>query len=203
MTLLSFQRFQNISVLRIKSVEKFDIFELMSYWYLLFTKGRMFTKSVSVPLISLSIDLILFMRVCLCNEKWWQCRKKWILFSILKLHKQSGLIQSLKLWLNLWSLRWLNWNRWWVNDFNPVGLWILYVLLHLGLIKFNILFLNIKYDLDYFMILSKLFHSFTVYGWIPKKFGSNLEEVKNVLYNIVGMRSFKCWGKPLNCILKK
>ena len=38
------------------------------------------------------------------------------------------------------------------------------MLLNLGLIKFNILFLNIKYDSDDFMILPKLLHSFTVYG---------------------------------------
>ena len=139
----------------------------MWYWYLLLPKRRMFTKSLSVALmISLSIDLILFMRVCLCNEKWWQCRKKWTLFSTLKLHEQSGLMQSLKLWLNLWSLRWLKPNQAnrWANNFNPVGLRISYVLLHLGLIKFNILFLNIKYDSDDFTILSKLFYSFTVYG---------------------------------------
>ena len=137
----------------------------MWYWYLLLPKRRMFTKSLSVALmISLSIDLILFMRVCLCNEKWWQCRKKWTLFWTLKLHEQSGLIQSLKLWLNLWSLRWLKPNRRWVNNFKIVGLWIPYMLLNLGLIKFNILFLNIKYDSDDFMILPKLLHSFTVYG---------------------------------------
>ena len=93
-------------------------------------------------------------------------RKKWTLFSTLKLHEQSGLMQSLKLWLNLWSLRWLKPNQAnrWANNFNPVGLRISYVLLHLGLIKFNILFLNIKYDSDDFTILSKLFYSFTVYG---------------------------------------
>ena len=34
----------------------------------------------------------------------------------------------------------------------------------LGLMKFNILFLNIKYDSDDFMIFSKLFRSFAVYG---------------------------------------
>ena len=34
----------------------------------------------------------------------------------------------------------------------------------LGSYQINILFLNIKYDSDDFMILSKLFHSFTVYG---------------------------------------
>ena len=124
----------------------------------------MFTKSLSFSLIIyLSIDLILFMRVCLCKEKWWQCRKEWTLLSTLKLHYQSGLIQSLKLWLNLWSLRWLKPNRRRVNNFNPVGLWIPYVSLHLGLIKFNILFLTIKYDSDDF-ILSILFHSFTAYG---------------------------------------
>ena len=155
---------ENLSVLRIKSIEKLSIFELMWYWYLLLPKRRMFTKSLSVALmISLSIDLILSMRVCLCNEKWWQCRKKWTLFWTLKLHEQSGLIQSLKLWLNLWSLRWLKPNRRRVNNFNPVGLWIPYVSLHLGLIKFNILFLTIKYNSDDF-ILPILFHSFTVYG---------------------------------------
>ena len=138
MTLSNFQNSwpENLSVLRIKSIEKLSIFELMWYWYLLLPKRRMFTKSLSVALmISLSIDLILFMRVCLCNEKWWQCRKKWTLFSTLKLHEQSGLIQSLKLWLNLWSLRWLKPNRRRINNFNPVGLWIPYVSLHLGLTK--------------------------------------------------------------------
>ena len=137
----------------------------MWYWYLLLPKRRMFTKSLSVGLmIYLSIDLILSMRVCLCKEKWWQCRKKWTLFLTLKLHKQGELIQCLKLRLNLWSLRWLKSNRRRVNNFNPVELWILHVSLHLGLMKFNILFLNIKYDSDDFMILSKLFYSFTVDG---------------------------------------
>ena len=167
MTLSNFQNSwpENLSVLRIKSIEKLSIFELMWYWYLLLPKRRMFTKSLSDAwMISLSIDLMLFMRVCLCNEKWWQCNKKWTLFSTLKLHEQSGLMQSLKLWLNLWSLRWLKPNRRRINNFNPVGLWIPYVSLHLGLIKFNILFLNIKNESDDFMILSKLFHSFTVYG---------------------------------------
>ena len=51
-----------------------------------------------------------------------------------------------------------------VNNFNSVGLWIPYISLHLGLIKFNVIFLNIKYDSDGYMILSKLFHLFTVYG---------------------------------------
>ena len=141
----------------------------MWYWYLALSKRRIFTKSQSVSLmISLSINLILFTGVYLCNEKWWQCRKKWMpfstLFSTLKLHEQSGLIQSLKLWLNLWSLRWLKPNHRRVSNFNLVGLWILYVSLHLGLIIFNILFLNIKYGSYDFMILSKLFYSFTVYG---------------------------------------
>ena len=132
---------ENLSILKIKSIEKVSIFYLMWYWYLLLPKRKIFTKS----LISLSIDLILFIRVCLCKEKWWQCRKKWTLFSTLKLHEQNELILSLKLWLNLWSLRWLKGNRRWVNNFNPVRLCIPYVSLHLGLIKFNILFLNIKY----------------------------------------------------------
>ena len=138
------------------------------------------------------------------------CRKKGTLFSTLKLHKQSGLIQSLKLWLNLWSLRWLKPNRRRVNNFNPVGLWIPYVSLHLGLIKFNILFLNIKNESDDFMILSKLFHSFTVYGKneflkssvLTLKFGRG---EKRVVSRSDGFKigSFKYWGKPLNCILKK
>ena len=128
MTLSNFQNSwpENLSVLRIKSIEKLSIFELILYWYLLLPKRRMFAKSLSVAIMTfLSIDSILFMRVCFCNEKWWWCRKKWTLFSTLKLHKQSRLIQSLKLWLNLKSLRWLKPNRRWVNNFNPVGLWIL------------------------------------------------------------------------------
>ena len=69
----------------------------------------------------------------------------------------------------------------------------------LGLIKFNILFLNIKYDSDDFMILSKLFHSFTVYGKkeflkssvLTLKFGRG---EKRVVQSSDGleMRSFKC-----------
>ena len=144
MTLSNFQNSwpENLSVLRIKSIEKLSIFELMWYWYLLLPKRRMFTISLSDAwMISLSTDLM-FKRVCLCNEKWWQWT--WTLFSTLKLHEQSGLMQSLK--LNLWLLRWLKPNHRWVNNFNPVGLWILYV------------------SLDDFMILFKLFHSFTVYG---------------------------------------
>ena len=41
----------------------------MWYSYLLLSKRRMITKLLSVSLmVSLSTDLILFMRVCLCNE---------------------------------------------------------------------------------------------------------------------------------------
>ena len=122
----------------------------------------MFIKPLSVSLmISLSIDLMLFMRVCLCNDRGWRYRKKWTLFSTLILHEQSRLIQSLYLWLNLWSLGWLKPNRTRVSNFNPVGWWILYVSLHLSL---NSLFLNVKYNSDDFMILSKLFYLLTVHG---------------------------------------
>ena len=122
----------------------------------------MFIKPLSVSLMtSLSIDLMLFMRVCLCNDRGWRYRKKWTLFSTLILHEQSRLIQSLYLWLNLWSLGWLKPNRTRVSNFNPVGLWILYVSLHLSL---NSLFLNVKYNSDDFMILSKLFYLLTVHG---------------------------------------
>ena len=108
---------ENLSVLITKSIEKLSIFELMWYWYLLLPKRRMFTKSLSVALmISLSIDLILFMRVCLCNENWWQCRQKCRQNIILDTWTaRSELIQSLKLWLNLWSLRSLKPNRKWVR----------------------------------------------------------------------------------------
>ena len=137
----------------------------MWYWYLLLAKRRMLTKLLSgVLMISLSIDLMFLIRVCLGNEKRWQWRKKWTLFSTLKLHEQSGFMQSLKLWLNLWLLRWLKPNLRRVNNFKPVELWIPYASLHLGLIWFNILFPNIKYASDDFIILSKLFQSFTVYG---------------------------------------
>ena len=125
----------------------------------------MFIKPLSVSLmISLSIDLMMFMRVCLCNDRRWRYRKKWTLFSTLILHEQSRLIQSLYLWLNLWSLGWLKPNRTRVSNFNPVGWWILYVSLHLSLIKLSSLFLNVKYNSDDFMILSKLLYLLTVHG---------------------------------------
>ena len=106
------------------------------------------------------------MRLCLCNETWWQCRKKWTLLSTFKLHKKSGLINALKLWLNSWSLRWLKPNRRRVSNFNPVGRWIPYVSLHLCLIKFNGLLWTLSAMTlieTKCRILSKLFHSFTVY----------------------------------------
>ena len=134
MTISNFQNSwpENLSVLRIKSIEELSIFGLMWYWYLLLPKRGMFTKSLSDAwMITLSIDLMLFMKVCLCNQKWWQVN---VILNT-KLHEQSGLMQFLKLWLNLWSLRWLKSYRRRVNNFNPVGLWIPHVSLHLGLIK--------------------------------------------------------------------
>ena len=123
----------------------------------------MFSISLSFSLmISLSIDLILFMRACLCNEKYWKCRKKWTLFSILKLHEQSGLIKPLKLWLNLWSLNWLNLDPRQVSNFNQVEWWIPYVSLHIT--QINSLFLKVKCNSDDSMIMPKLFHWFTLYG---------------------------------------
>ena len=92
---------ENLSVLKIKSIEKLSNFELI---ILVLPKSKMFTKSLSISLmISLLIDLKLFMRVFNCNKKWWQCRKKRTLFSTLKLHEHSGSIQYLNLWLTLWS----------------------------------------------------------------------------------------------------
>ena len=127
-------------MLTIKSTERLSIFELLWYWYLLLPKRRMFTKSLSVSLIiSLSIDLILFMNDCLCKEKWWQCRKKWTLFSTFKLHKQSWLI-VFKVMIKFMIVKMTQSYRRRVNNFNPAGLCIPYVSLHLGLIKFNILF---------------------------------------------------------------
>ena len=75
--------------------------------------------------------------------------------------------------LNLWSLRWLS----------------AYVSLHFGLIKFNSLFLNIKYESDDFMILPKFVHPFTVYGEnkflkssvLTLKFGKSEKRVVNVV----------------------
>ena len=169
---------ENLSVLRIESFEKLSNFELIGYSDLLLPKSRMFTKSLSVSLIIFSsIDLIFFMVVCLCSEKWWQCRKKRTLLSRLNLHEQSELIKSLKLWLNLWSLRWLKPNCIRVSNVNPVGWWTPYVSLHLGLIKLTSFTLKVKYHPDDFMIFSKLFHSFVVYGKkrILKKFDSNFK----------------------------
>ena len=62
------------------------------------------------------------------------------------------------------GLRSLNPNCWWVSSFNPVGWWIPHVSLHLGLVKLNSLFLKVQCNLGDFMILPKLFYSFTVYG---------------------------------------
>ena len=75
--------------------------------------------------------------------------------------------------LNLWSLRWLS----------------AYVSLHFGLIKFNSLFLNIKYESDDFMILPLFVHPFTVYGEnkflkssvLTLKFGKSEKRVVNVV----------------------
>ena len=59
--------------------------------------------------------------IFLCEEKNWQCSKKWVVVSMSKLQGHKGLTLSRKLWRNLCSLKWLSPNRCLVRYVNQTG----------------------------------------------------------------------------------
>ena len=78
--------------------------------------------------------------------------------------QQIGFNQSIKLCLNLWSLRWLKPNLSFVISFIPIGLWQLKVLLGIGRMNCKMLFLKRARLSELLILLSRLFHSITEDG---------------------------------------
>ena len=78
--------------------------------------------------------------------------------------QQIGFNQSIKLCLNLWSLRWLKPNLSFVISFIPIGLWQLKVLLGVGRMNCKMLFLKRARLSELLILLSRLFHSITEDG---------------------------------------
>ena len=78
--------------------------------------------------------------------------------------QQIGFMQSRKLCLNLWSLRWPKPNLSPVIRFIPIGLWQLKVLLGAGRMNCKMLFLKSAELSELLILLPRLFHSITVNG---------------------------------------
>ena len=78
--------------------------------------------------------------------------------------QQIGFMQSGKLCLNLWSLRWAKPNLSLVIRFIPIGLWQLKVLLGAGRMNCKMLFLKSAELSKPLILLPRLFHSITVDG---------------------------------------
>ena len=78
--------------------------------------------------------------------------------------QQIGFMQSRKLCLNLWSLRWPKPNLSLVIRFGPIGLWQLKVLLGAGRMNCKMLFLKSAELSELLILLPRLFHSITVNG---------------------------------------
>ena len=67
--------------------------------------------------------------------------------------------QSWKLYLNLWSAKWLKPSLILVSSFKPLKFWVEEILFGSGLINLNIRFLNISHGDELWMLISILFHS--------------------------------------------
>ena len=91
-------------------------------------------------------------------------QKKWEVDSDSKLKEHSGFIVSWKLWLNLFSLRWLKPKRNLVRSLIPRLSETLNKLLGEGLINFSDSFLKTSFDTDLRIPGLKLFHSLAMYG---------------------------------------
>ena len=87
-----------------------------------------------------------------------------VVVSISVTQLQIGYNESWKLCLNLWSQRWLNPNLNLVSSFILLQLWQLKMLFGDYCMNFNIVFLKIDKLLQFFILLSRLFHSVTVNG---------------------------------------
>ena len=106
----------------------------------------------------------LFRSFCLFSVKSGQCKKKWSVVSVSQPQSHIGLGASLKLWRNLCSFKWLNFNRSLDNKLTPTGSWI---------VKRDFCF-KLKNSLNIVLIclillaslseLSSLYHSWTQKG---------------------------------------
>ena len=66
----------------------------------------------------------LFKSFCLFSAKSREHKKKWSVVSVSEPQSHIGLGTSLKLWRNLCSFKWLNFNRILDNNLTPTGSWI-------------------------------------------------------------------------------
>ena len=121
------------------------------------------------------------MRLVFVVMKFWHCRKKREVDSISRLQKHSGLIVSWKLWLNLWSLRWLKPTRSLVSSFIPYMPPTLNTLFKIFLLNLSKDFLNILYDSELRVSKLNLFHSLIVKGKKKLAKYSNLQKICLIL----------------------
>ena len=116
----------NLSNLNMKFIEAFSIWHLSKRLFFGSPKSSNLTREFSESLsIFSSIFFKPFMRSAHNIVYWWQQRKKWESVSGSRLQLHRGFIQSLKLCLNLCSLRYLNLIHKQVRYLRPTGLNIL------------------------------------------------------------------------------
>ena len=87
-----------------------------------------------------------------------------VLVSISWPHLQVGFKQYWKLFLNLWSAKWLKPSLTLVSSFKPSKFWVEQILFGSGLINFSIRFLNISHEQELQILMSRLFHSVITAG---------------------------------------
>ena len=113
------------------------------------------------PINIISVSFCELISFCLSFAKNWQHKKKWLVVSVSAPQSHMGLTQSLKLWRNLCSLRWLNCSRSLVSNLTPTGSCIENNHLWFKEKKFFSIDLNCLIDSASHMVLSNLFHSLT------------------------------------------
>ena len=150
---------------------------------------------------------MLLRKIDLTSEKigqWWRNLK---VVSMSLPQQQIGFKQSRKLYLNLWSRRWLKPNLSLANNFILVGLWQLKVLFEDACINCKMLFWKKAKLSELLILLSRLFHSITEFlkNVYLTLYRGMLSMLFLVLYAVlvVGILSNRYLGDWLLGILKK
>ena len=112
---LQYQNFRSFLVVSQFFLGRFDWFWVISagfgsFWLV---SGRLGSFRILVSTSSQSFYLSF--------AKNWQCKKMWLVVSVSAPQSHMGLTQSLKLWQNLCSLRWLNCSWSLVSNLSPTG----------------------------------------------------------------------------------